>query len=187
MKILKGYVKNRSRPEGCIVERYIVEEAIEFCTEYLSNVESIGIPISRHSGRTTGEGIGASKVVTLSNIEKEQAHLYVLHNSIEVEPYVEKHMGQLKSLNPNRNENWLTREHNRSFISWLRNHIFSEYAKNPDSISERLRWLATGPNVTVLSYSRYVINNHTFYTKERDHEGTVQNSGVTLVAQSMHV
>ncbi|KAE9604361.1 hypothetical protein Lalb_Chr11g0070811 [Lupinus albus] len=25
MKTLKGYVKNRSRPEGCIVERYIVE------------------------------------------------------------------------------------------------------------------------------------------------------------------
>ncbi|KAK2420428.1 hypothetical protein QL285_031156 [Trifolium repens] len=165
----------------------LFEEAIEFCTEYLSNVESIGIPVSRHSGRTTGEGIGASKVVTISNTEKEQAHLYVLHNSVEVEPYVEKHMEQLKILNPNRNENWLTREHNRSFISWLRNHIFLEFAKNPDSISQRLRWLATGPNVTVLSYSRYVINNHTFYTKERDHESTMQNSGVTLVAQSLHV
>jgi len=44
MKILKGYVKNRSRPEGCIVERYILEETIEFCTNYLSNVESIGLP-----------------------------------------------------------------------------------------------------------------------------------------------
>ena len=49
MKILKGYVKNRSRPEGCIVERYILEEAIEFCTDYLSNVESIGL---QHLART---------------------------------------------------------------------------------------------------------------------------------------
>ena len=32
MKVLKGYVRNRNRPEGCIVECYIAEEAIEFCT-----------------------------------------------------------------------------------------------------------------------------------------------------------
>ena len=51
MKILKGYVKNRSRPEGCIAERYVVEEAIEFCTEYLSNVQSIGLPKSHIVGK----------------------------------------------------------------------------------------------------------------------------------------
>jgi len=34
MKILKGYVKNRSRPEGCIAERYLVKEAVEFCNEF---------------------------------------------------------------------------------------------------------------------------------------------------------
>jgi hypothetical protein len=187
MKILKGYVKNRSRPEGCIVERYIVEEAVEFFTDFLSNVESIGLPMSRHSGRTTGEGIGASKLVTISDIELEQAHLYVLHNADEVEPYVEKHKEILQSLNPNRSENWLTREHNRRFISWLKEHVFSEFAKNPDSISERLRWLANGPNANVLSYSSYVINKYTFYTKEHDQQSTMQNSGVTLVAQSLHI
>ena len=46
MKVLRGYVRNRNQPEGCIVECYIMEEAIEFCTEYLSNVDAIGIPIS---------------------------------------------------------------------------------------------------------------------------------------------
>ena len=46
MEVLKGYVRNRSRPEGCIVKCYIVEEAIEFCTEYLSNGDAIGIPVS---------------------------------------------------------------------------------------------------------------------------------------------
>jgi hypothetical protein len=187
MKILKGYVKNRSRPEGCIVERYIVEEAIEFCTEYFTDVESIGLPMSRHSGRTMGEGIGACKVVAIPKIKWEQAHLYVLHNAEEVEPYVEMHKKELKSLNPNKNENWLTREHNRSFISWLKHHIFTEFVENPNSISERLRWLANGPDLDVLSYSRYVINKHTFYTKEQDHQSTMQNSGVTVVAQSVHI
>lgn len=32
MKILKGYVKNPHHPYVFIVERYVVEEAIEFCT-----------------------------------------------------------------------------------------------------------------------------------------------------------
>ena len=43
MKVLKGYVQNPNHPEGCIVECYIIEKAIEFCIEYLSNVEAIGI------------------------------------------------------------------------------------------------------------------------------------------------
>jgi len=92
-------------------------------------------------------------------------------------------------LNPNRSENWLTREHSQSFISWLKEHIFffPEFAKNADSISERLRWLANGPNAIVLSYSSYVINKYTFYTKEHDQQSIMQNSGVTLVAQSLHI
>ena len=42
MKI-KGYVKNLNRPEGCIVECYICEEAIEFYSKYLTNVEAVGL------------------------------------------------------------------------------------------------------------------------------------------------
>jgi hypothetical protein len=50
MKILKGYTKNPHRPEASIVERYIAEEAIEFCSNYLSEVDTIGVPKSRHDG-----------------------------------------------------------------------------------------------------------------------------------------
>ena len=35
MRVLKGYVRNRNKPEGCIVECYIVEEALHYCIEYL--------------------------------------------------------------------------------------------------------------------------------------------------------
>lgn len=34
--IFKGYIKNHHCLEASIVERYITEEAIEFCTNYLS-------------------------------------------------------------------------------------------------------------------------------------------------------
>ncbi|RVW34726.1 hypothetical protein CK203_110699 [Vitis vinifera] len=54
MKVLKGYVRNRNRPEGCIAECYITEEAIEFCTEYLSNVDAIRIPISANIDQKLG-------------------------------------------------------------------------------------------------------------------------------------
>ena len=43
MKVLKTYVRNRNRPEGCMVENYIVEEAIEFCSEFIAGVSSIGL------------------------------------------------------------------------------------------------------------------------------------------------
>ena len=42
MKILKGYTKNPHYPEAFIIERYIVEEAIEFCTEYMEKAKPIG-------------------------------------------------------------------------------------------------------------------------------------------------
>ena len=48
MKVLKGYIWNQNRPEGCIVESYIVEKAIEFCLEYISDAEAIGILKSRN-------------------------------------------------------------------------------------------------------------------------------------------
>ncbi|CAL9017311.1 unnamed protein product, partial [Prunus brigantina] len=50
MKVLKGYVQNRTRPEGCIAERYIAEEAVEFCTEHLFDVSTVGVPSSQKMG-----------------------------------------------------------------------------------------------------------------------------------------
>ncbi|XP_028801481.1 uncharacterized protein LOC114756712 [Neltuma alba] len=40
MKVLKGYSKNPYRREASIVERYVAEEAIDFCKGYLSGVEA---------------------------------------------------------------------------------------------------------------------------------------------------
>jgi len=56
MKIFKGYMKNPYRPEASIVERYIAKEAIEFYTNYMSEVNAIGIPKTRYEGRHEGKG-----------------------------------------------------------------------------------------------------------------------------------
>ncbi|KAI5406443.1 hypothetical protein KIW84_052971 [Lathyrus oleraceus] len=130
MKILKGYVKNRSRPEGCMVERYIVEEAIEFYTEYLSNVQSIGLPKSQLVKKKEGKNLIGNKIVAVSRVERDQVHLYVLHNENEVEPYVEIHKDVLRA-------------HTR------------------------------------------LMDTH--FIPKKDDKSTMQNSGVTVVAEAMHI
>ncbi|KAI3740168.1 hypothetical protein L2E82_30590 [Cichorium intybus] len=74
MSCLKGYVRNRHRPEGSIVRGYASEEVTEFCTNYLKGVTTIGIPQSRHEGRLQGVGIIGLKMVIPDRNEFHLAH-----------------------------------------------------------------------------------------------------------------
>jgi len=76
IKILKGYVRNRNRNrlEGYIVECYTYEKTIEFCNEYLSNVEIIGLPRRVHTKETYANGKILIGVVTVSRDLVCQAH-----------------------------------------------------------------------------------------------------------------
>ena len=89
MKVLKSYVRNRNRPEGCIVECYIAEEAIEFCTEFLSNVDAIGIPIGLRIDHKIGTPLPGSFVMKVDPIVLLQAHHFVLENTTIVQPFIE--------------------------------------------------------------------------------------------------
>ena len=40
MKKFKNYVRNKARPEGCIAESYVAEEALSFCSMYLRDVQT---------------------------------------------------------------------------------------------------------------------------------------------------
>jgi len=44
MQILKGYTKNLHCPEASIMERYIVEEVIKFCSKYIEKANLLGFP-----------------------------------------------------------------------------------------------------------------------------------------------
>ena len=89
MKVLKGYVRNRNHPEGCIVECYIAEEAIEFCTEYLSNVDAIGVPSSTNVDHKVGAPIPGGHITKVDCNLLLQAHHYVLENTTIIQPYIE--------------------------------------------------------------------------------------------------
>lgn len=58
MKVLKNYVRNRNRPEGCIAESYILEEAVEFYSEFLSGVDPIGMGIDMFKEKSDNFDIG---------------------------------------------------------------------------------------------------------------------------------
>ncbi|XP_034708941.1 uncharacterized protein LOC117931992 [Vitis riparia] len=91
MKVLKGYVRNHNRPEGCIAECYIAEEALEFCTEYLSGMDAIGIPSSMKDEWKCGKPLLGGRAITIHDYKLvEQAHHYVLQNTTIVSDDISK-------------------------------------------------------------------------------------------------
>ncbi|KAI5311913.1 hypothetical protein L3X38_041086 [Prunus dulcis] len=187
LKVLKGYVQNRTLPECCIAERYIAEEAVEFCTQHLSDVSTVGV--------TSSQKMGVSKPLsgcTVSVVDQDllnQAHLYVLENTEEVLPYIEQHMIHIKTAYPKfrKRTKWLQDKHNSTFIQWLRFKVQSELEEDNNGVSENLRWLAAGPNMAVPLYRSYLIKGIKFNIKAQDDVRTTQNSGVYLLAQTMQV
>jgi hypothetical protein len=99
---LKSYVRNRSRPEGCIAEGYVAEECLTFCSLYLAdyvqtrlnarsrNVQDdpdprVGLDVFAMLGRSLGKGIPTK--FDADSLTK--AHQYVLFNCSAVKPYIE--------------------------------------------------------------------------------------------------
>lgn len=85
-KILKSYVRNRFYPEGCIAEGYLKEESIEFCTEFYS--ESSRTAGLRKDEDNNSGPVGGVTMKSVPEKERDEAHLIVLLNNTEVEPYV---------------------------------------------------------------------------------------------------
>ena len=56
MGFSKKYVHNHAWPEGSIAKGYGTEEVIEFYVDFISYLDSIGVPESRHEGRLSGKG-----------------------------------------------------------------------------------------------------------------------------------
>ena len=56
MGVLKKYVHNCARPEGSIAKGYGIEEVIEFCVDFIPDLDPIGVSESQHEGRLSGNG-----------------------------------------------------------------------------------------------------------------------------------
>ncbi|XP_044961487.1 uncharacterized protein LOC123412599, partial [Hordeum vulgare subsp. vulgare] len=95
--VLKNYVKNRARPEGSMVKDYGTEEVIEFCVDFIPNLNPIGVPQSRHEGRLRGKGtLGKKSTTCMDEQSFTQAHYTVLVNSSLAAPYIQEHKNILR-------------------------------------------------------------------------------------------
>jgi hypothetical protein len=63
--------------------------------------------------------------------------------------------------NPGRNELWLSNEHMRKFIGWVRDQI----SRSDTPKTEYLKKLVVDPIFTVVTYQGNDINGYTFYTE----------------------
>ncbi|KAL0558514.1 hypothetical protein IC582_003088 [Cucumis melo] len=155
MKVIKNAVRNRNRPEGCIAEGYILEEAVEFCSEFLCGVDPIGLGCQKLRDNSDYSELGRPLSSGVTSIpEREllyQAHRYVLENTVDVQPYIEKHLIALQQQHRSRSKNqkWIQDKHNRTFISWLREKVETELATEDVEVSDNLRWIAHGPHPVV--------------------------------------
>lgn len=99
MRILKGYVQNKARPEGCIAERYIDNECLTFCSMYLNDVDTVFNRVERNnemmdnSGEISvfscrGRPLGSLQICEMSDTELEKIHTYILNNCHEMEELI---------------------------------------------------------------------------------------------------
>ncbi|KAA0046112.1 transposase [Cucumis melo var. makuwa] len=173
-----------------MVENYIVEEAIKFCSEFIDGVSSIRLNsyvIKKNSN--VDRALSASSFIRPSKEQLDQAHLYVIQNVNDVLPYIEQHMKSLGKLNSGkaRSKKWIQEEHNRSFSRWLSTRVALALEVPKNSITPSLRWIAHRPSLDVATYSGYIINGYYYHTKRRDDIRRVQNSGVSITATRMQV
>ncbi|KAM7256392.1 hypothetical protein ACFE04_012133 [Oxalis oulophora] len=68
----------------------------------------------------------------------QQAHLYVLRNTLDVIPYVEEHMQMLssKATLVRKGPLWVQNEHSRTFVSWFKQKVRSQLSSDEDGISD---------------------------------------------------
>ncbi|XP_052621656.1 uncharacterized protein LOC128127253 [Lactuca sativa] len=150
MGVLKRYVRNKFRPEGSIVEGYATEEVIEYCTDYLQGVTSIGIPKSRHEGRLVGYGTIGLKRVTPKKEDLHLAHFTVLQHMTIIAPYVNEHKRYIEMSNGGKSKRWLITEHNKTFSQWLKDKVKASYGVN--NVDQAVAHLANGPEHVVATY-----------------------------------
>ncbi|XP_075654797.1 uncharacterized protein LOC142624962 [Castanea sativa] len=170
--------EKKAHPEGSIVERYMVDECLTFCSRYLIGIETIFNRPERNDDRcpTTcdntprlpifsrrGHPSRKSVVRELNNTDYYAASLYVLQNCDEIKPLVQEHGNILVDLSVNVDE-----MHRHEFICSFKERITKLYNDGNEQVDEHMQSLAWGPNKRATHYPCYNVNGFRFHTKQRD-------------------
>jgi len=101
MHTLKEYVHNKAHLEGSIAKAYIADECLTFCSWYLNIIENRFNHLEKnedggewqHPGLSmfmkTGKPFSQGQIKVLSHDDWEYAHLYIVWNCEEAQPFIE--------------------------------------------------------------------------------------------------
>nr|XP_009598430.2 uncharacterized protein LOC104094259 isoform X1 [Nicotiana tomentosiformis] len=171
----KSFVRNKSQPEGCIAEGYLAEESLTFCSRYTEDIETrFNRPrrvrddpnVTEPSGTSSiflqlGKPASASIIFHLTDMQKLQAHQYVLLNCAIVTPFLDEFRQYIRRSSRRRpSPTEIERRVNKEFVDWFQKRIM-----NPDTIdtmSIDLKFLARDPSVVARRFTAYNINGSKF-------------------------
>ncbi|XP_024015958.1 uncharacterized protein LOC112089209 [Eutrema salsugineum] len=186
MKLLKDFVRNPARPEGCIAELYLAEECMQFCRDFLRKTTSVEDKQDQNTeyestSKLEGRPISARRSITLTEMDKKTAHLAVIQNTTLVDPYVDLHLQYLQDTNPRcrQDATFLWSTHTKNFAEWLKKRIPLDSTEH----DETLKWLSYGPRNIARSYTGYIFNGLRFHTTSVQRQ--TQNTGVYYEATAM--
>jgi hypothetical protein len=138
MGILKKYFHNRAQPEGSIAKGYGIEEVIEFCVDFIPDINPTNVPEFQHEERLSGKRtLGKKTYIGKGDNYFNNAHYTVLQNSSLVDLYIETHKNLLRSEFPGKSEAQITHQHMETFSDWLR-----KECQGDESIDEHC-WLGS--------------------------------------------
>ena len=91
--IFKGYVRNRARPEGSIVDAYIATEASTFCSKYIETADELSKEVGEDNPELNVFDCSV-RVTRKSRQDDKPKDLdkmvwYVFNNCPEILPYIE--------------------------------------------------------------------------------------------------
>ncbi|XP_071741912.1 uncharacterized protein [Rutidosis leptorrhynchoides] len=156
MKKLKNYVRNKAKPEGCIAEGYVVDEALTACSMSLEGIQRDLIVLT---------------VMLTGHLGHDKLHWYVLNNCSDIDEY----KNQFKTEYPNM-------DMKTNFPSWFTNKIRELRSVDRSKYSDELICLAEGPVGGSNHYTACHVNGVRFVVSNRDDRRTTQNSGILTLA-----
>ncbi|KAK1692042.1 hypothetical protein QYE76_008739 [Lolium multiflorum] len=194
--VMKGYVRNRARPDASMAKGFLTYECISFCQNYLSTEDDedhVGLPPRTHLGRLAGVGHREGYRSVHVGIENrrddfDRAHRVALQHLKLIEPFVQEHKSMVEQnyidMGRPRKMGDVTKKHNSSFTRWFKQtQLVEAQRKRPSTEDEKLIYtLSQGPAHNVRTYQGYDINGYRFYTEEKDRNSENQNSGVTMLS-----
>ncbi|KAK1682916.1 hypothetical protein QYE76_043764 [Lolium multiflorum] len=185
--VIKGYVRNRARPDGSIAKGFLTEECISFCTSYLEIENPVGLPVNRHLGKLAGwghrDGSREMHVDFKGRIaDFERANLVALQHIDVVDPWVVEHKTFIAKTysdqGQQRTDGDIIKEHNSTFTRWFKDKMLTYPIDEDSSAEEKLIFaLSQGAEHNLMTFQAYDINGYTFYTEEKDMKSDYQNYG----------